>query len=315
MASISRRVGTLTAAAALFGVLLPAAAVSQTTVTRAPLLAEAPGSPSAFVLGRSAEWASGSHAAVFHNVGALRSTGGAAIWAHSFGGHATVLGITTGRALLGGAFAVGLRQVSHRGAGAGLGSLPTDEGDFLSEGPIGLNAVEATVGYSRSAPFGLRIGVGGKLLEQTVDGARVSRAALDLGATRRLGPATLGVSARNIGEDMDFGDLAAPLPLEFGVGAAVPRQAVGPLDIGGAVNLVYREDEEYVPSGGVEVAYWPIQGRTFIGRIGYAGSPSGPAQSIVLGGGIELDAWAVNYGWRPYEDLRDGHQFGITWGG
>lgn len=316
MSSTPRTPRAYATAFALFSLITtPLSGSTQELGTRAPLIAESPGSPSALVLGGAAEMASGTHSAIFHNVGALRSTGGAGVWFHSFGGHATILGISTGTNVFGGAMAVGLRQMSHRGGGTGLEALPGDEGGYLSDGQVGLSSVEATVGFSRRVPFGLRIGVAAKLLEQSINGARVSRAALDIGATRRVGPATVGLTARNIGNNLDFGDVEAPLPLEFGAGAALPRRIVGPLDIGAAINLVYRDDEELLPSGGIEVAYWPIQGRTFVGRIGYTDSPTGPAQSMVMGGAIEWDSWVLDYGWRPYRSARDSHQVGISWGG
>jgi hypothetical protein len=67
-----------------------------------------------------------------------------------------------------------------------------------------------------------------------------------------------------------------------------------------------------LPALGVELAYWPITGRTFFVRGGVR-RPEEGAQPFTLGAGYAGDKIILDYALDPFEGGRRAHRFGVKW--
>ncbi len=78
------------------------------------------------------------------------------------------------------------------------------------------------VTWSRHITDRLDMGLTGKIVRQTIDGLSASAYAADFGAIYRTGFYNTRIGARinNLGSDLTFYDIGAPLPLIFSIGAA-----------------------------------------------------------------------------------------------
>ena len=86
-------------------------------------------------------------------------------------------------------------------------------------------------------------------------------------------------------------------------------------DIGvtGAAN--WSEDRTTI-SGGLEIGYWPIRGRTFVARVGFQDPPAGSGLSPVsLGFAFWGDDITVEWAFRAYDGTESSgtHRFGLRW--
>ena len=70
-----------------------------------------------------------------------------------------------------------------------------------------------------------------------------------------------------------------------------------------------------MPGGGLEVAWWPVQRRVFIVRIGAVRVAEGDSSPFTFGAGFEGDRIRIDWAYRDYghEDFRAGsHSIGIA---
>ena len=169
-----------------------------------------------------------------------------------------------------------------------------------------------TVGYAREV-FGFDVGAAAKVVGQSVAGARARTVALDFGVARGIGPVSAALSVQNLGRDLKLGGGHTPLPkrVMLGVGTG-GRRPVGPLDIGGAVQVAREGGGEIVPGGGVEVAYWPIVRRVFIVRVGAGRVVEGDGLPVTFGAGFEGDRIRVDYSYSEHDPMLGAHQIGIV---
>jgi len=63
----------------------------------------------------------------------------------------------------------------------------------------------------------------------------------------------------------------------------------------------------------VELGYWPIQGRTFIARVGAQNVPEGEASPLSLGGSFRGDRIVLDYAFRPVDGFDDLHVITVGW--
>ena len=79
------------------------------------------------------------------------------------------------------------------------------------------------VTWARDVTDRLALGATGKMVQQSIDGVSASALALDFGAIYHVGfrNARLGARINNLGSDLTFYNIGAPLPLAFSVGAAI----------------------------------------------------------------------------------------------
>lgn len=207
----------------------------------------------------------------------------------------------------GGGVAISLHTLEYPGPASGPGTRGAGLDDLLASpvGGRGVSESAATVTYGRTL-LGVEVGVSGRAYTQRFGEARSTGGAADLGLARGLGPLRVALSARNLGGDAD-------LPEEVVLGAGAYGRPLGPLDVGAAAQIRYRDDGELVVGGGIELGYWPVRGRTFVGRVGFRNVPEGDASPVTFGGSFWGDALVLDYAYQPV-DGRDGiHRIGLGW--
>lgn len=275
----------------------------------APLVLNLPASTRAMALGGAFMLSGAESDAIFYNPAALGQASGLQIGVQRYGS-ADLAALSGVSEWFDGHIGIGVQALAY---GAGSGIVP--DGDaaevLFTNGPIGVAELAATLGYGREIA-GVRMGAAGKVFQRRAGGDRATGLALDLGAARELGPVTVGAALRNLGPALETGGSETELPRRLTLGAAVPRQPVGPLDIGGAAMVARLWDGSIVGGGGIEVAWWPVVGRTFVGRIGVR-TAEGAAQPFTFGAAFLGDALVLEYGYRSFEDVGGTHRITVGW--
>ncbi len=219
---------------------------------------------------------------------------------------------------LGGTVAAGLAVFDY-GAGGDRDGFPREptRSEGGRAGAVGRwwpGAAEfvGTVGYAREV-FGFDVGAAAKVVGRTMAGARARTAAVDLGVARGIGPVSAALAVQNLGPDLRLGRVRTPLPKRVVLGAGTRgRRPVGPLDIGGAVQVAREGGGEIVPGGGVEIAYWPIVRRVFVLRVGAARVVEGDGLPVTFGAGFEGDRIRVDYSYSERDPITGAHQVGVS---
>jgi hypothetical protein len=249
--------------------------------------------------------------AVFLHPALANSAGGIRLGYSSFGEGARGLSLATGTNWFGSAVHLSIRSLNYDlaqpgtvspAAAGGLGGLslaPGATGDPVSE-------TAATLTLGREVA-GFQFGVSGRsILQQRSGVQRRSVQSLDLGVARRLGPTTLAVSGRNLGS-------ASGLPAEAVLGLGSQALPVGPLDIAVAAQLRAPDGGDVTAGGGLEIGYWPIQGRTFIARIGVRDGVGDLVSPWSLGAAFQGDEIRIEWAWVQVEDARGFHRISLGW--
>ncbi|MGY8779079.1 MAG: hypothetical protein ACKVIN_13285, partial [Longimicrobiales bacterium] len=92
-------------------------------------------------------------------------------------------------------------------------------------------------------------------------------------------------------------------------------QQVGIFDLGYAANLGFGDDA-VTYGGGVEIGYWPVQGRTFVARAGFQSVPGdSEAKPFTTGLAFWGDEIMIEWAFRPFGGADEGgsHRFGLRW--
>ncbi len=190
------------------------------------------------------------------------------------------------------------------GAGVGLRFLERGDGDEL------VNETELSAGYARTVK-GVRVGATLAAVQIRSTSFSDAGASISMGAASDLGPVTVALSGGGMGPTLDLPD-GVTEPRPWGrVGIGTRAAPVGPLDVGGAAAITVREGGEVEGGGGVEVGWWPVQGRTFVGRIGWGGAEVAGTSQLSLGAAFLGDNFTLEYGWRPRTDARGVHAVGV----
>jgi hypothetical protein len=224
-----------------------------------------------------------------------------------FGSNASAFGVSAAGDWFGGGVALSVRTLEYPGAAGGPGLRGAGLDDFLGDpnGAPGVSESAATLTYGRTL-FGVRLGVSGRLFTQRHGDTRSTGQAADIGAATTLGPLRVALSGRNLAGDPE-------LPEEVVLGAGAYGRPLGPVDVGLAAQVRYRDDGEFVVGGGLEVGYWPIRGRTFVGRVGFRNVPEGEASPVTLGGSFWGDSLVLDYAWQPVDGLDGIHRISVGW--
>ena len=228
------------------------------------------------------------------------------------------MALSASGAWLGGTVAAGLAVFDY-GARRDLdvpqrGRTPPegDRSDAVGRSWPGATEFVGTVGYAREI-FGFDVGAAAKVVGRSLAGSRARTVAADFGMARAIGPVSTALSVQNLGPDLGLGGGYTPLPKRVVLGAGTQgRRPVGPLDIGGAVQVARKGGGEIVPGGGVEIAYWPIVRRVFIVRIGAARVVEGDGLPVTFGAGFEGDRIRVDYSFSEHEPMVGAHRVGIS---
>jgi hypothetical protein len=98
-----------------------------------------------------------------------------------------------------------------------------DPNDTETSGAYDYRDLAVGITWSRHVTNKLDMGVTGKLVRQSIDGVSATAYAADFGAIFRTGFHGMRIGSRinNLGSDLTFYDIGAPLPLTFSIGAAV----------------------------------------------------------------------------------------------
>jgi hypothetical protein len=171
-----------------------------------------------------------------------------------------------------------------------------------------LSNLVATLGYGRTVK-GVRFGVAAKVFEERIEGELGTGGAVDVGAAFSIAGATISLAAQNLGPEFELAERRTPLPRRVLLSAAHRSMPVGPLDLVSTAGVMVERDGFVAPAAGVELAYWPVQGRTFVGRFGLRRTPDGGGSPLTAGGGFVGDRFAVDY---AYERSSAGEVIGVV---
>lgn len=249
---------------------------------------------------------------IFYNPALLGEADGAGISVLRYGANATTGAVAAVTSWSGGGLGVGVQVLQHASSGLDPADIAADEGQLFATGPFGASQVSASVGYGKEV-MGFQVGVAAKVFEQRIRDASGGAVAADLGVARNVGPFTVEGYGRHLGPAVTIQGIERPLPARIGIGASMRRRMVGPLDVGGAAAVARQRDGEIVPSGGIEISYWPIRGRTFTGRFGLQRVPAGSGSPVSFGFGFTGDRLTVEYAFRRFEGVGSLHAVGFSW--
>ena len=270
-----------------------------------------PGSTRAMALGDAYMMDAGHADALFYHPALLTGAGGFGLDVQQWDAESWSSAASAAMQWLGGGVGVGLVTLQYSAPVAGPGTLPPGQDFLFASGPTPVSERVAVVGYAREL-LGIDFGVAGKLVEQRVGTARDAVGLFDIGAATELGPVALGLTVHDVGRE----PLAAAGADELGasrvvLGAGGYGQPVGPLDVGFSAQAAANSDEVLF-SGGVEIGYWPIRGRTFLARVGLAQVPDGSDMTpLALGLAYWGDSLVLEWAFQPHEG--DTHRIGLRW--
>lgn len=291
--------------------LAPTAAAAQ-SAGRLPRVLEIPASTSAMALGGAYMMNSGQADALFYHPALLTNASGFGLEVQTWSGEATSATASAAMSWFGGGVAIGLQTLQYGESAGSASPLPGGQDALFDPNTPATSERVASLGYARSV-FGLRVGVAGKLIEQRVDRTRDAVGAFDVGVATSLGPLELGLTAANLGSDMKVSPGMAQLPTRITFGAGAYGRPVGPLDMGLAGQVTRRDDGETVAGLGLQLGYWPVIGRTFVGRVGVERVPEGEGSPLTLGFAYWGDDLVLEWAWRDFGAAGGTHRFGIRW--
>ncbi len=249
--------------------------------------------------------------AVFYNPALASRAEGFALGVHWLTDAARAFTVSAAMPWWGGGVAVGLQSLEYGVGGAsslGIGGVDR----LLTDGPTAVSELAATLAFGREF-FGVRVGAAARLVDQRVGGSRRQEIVGDVGLAHDLGPGTIALAVRHLGaSDLDAQTPWDP-PTDVTLGWSAYGRQVGPLDLGVATAVTRRDDGEFLYGGGVELAYWPVRGRTFVARIGGRTVPEGDASPVTFGGSYWGDVLIVDYAFQPMDGGDGLHRFTLGW--
>jgi hypothetical protein len=286
---------------------------------RGPLVLELPASTRALALGNTFTLAFPGSDGFFYHPGVLDRAQGLSASVQRYGSSSTSLALSAGQAWLSGGVALGVQVLTYSAtsstpvAGNDVLALPADVATLREDGETGVSEMAISAGYGRRVGT-VRFGVVGKVVEQRFGPLHGAAGAFDLGAATSSGPVTLGLAARNLGPGLTMGGETIPFPVTFALGASTLQLPLGPLDVSGAAAVTYRRQGHVVPSAGLEVAYWPVTGRTLSARFGYRHLPEDQSgRGLTFGGAFLGDSIVLEYAFEGFKSGVPSHRFGLGW--
>jgi hypothetical protein len=242
---------------------------------------------------------------------AERGRGMGVSW-HRYSPDATFLSFAGGTAWWRGGVGLAVRHAEYPGPAEGIIALPRRPGDRMRRRAMGPNGpppaseTAVSVGYGRVLK-GFRVGAAVSALQLRVGNRSDRTALLDLGLARDVSRFTLGLSGGGLGPTVDLTPGFERMPWWVTAAAGSRAAPLGPADISAVASLTARTGGQLDPAVGVEVGWWPIQGRTFVGRLGVGGPEMTDAARVSLGAGFLGDSFTLEYGWRAVSGGSDLH--------
>ncbi|MDH3269744.1 MAG: hypothetical protein OEN56_00335 [Gemmatimonadota bacterium] len=299
-------------ALALSIVVLPAGVAAQ-VAGALPLTTQLPASTRAMALGDSYQMSAGHADAIFYHPALLAGASGFGLDVQRWSIEGSAVAASAAVSWLGGGVGIGLRSLQYRASGSGELAAPGGQDHLFEAESVPVSERVATLGYAREAFLGIDVGVALSLVEERVGPSQHGVALVDVGLSREVGPVTVGLTVHDLGEKPLVETGSEPSRVTLGVGRY--GRPLGPLDVGFAANMGV-DDDEFTYGGGVELGYWPIQGRTFVARFGFEDVPEGSDASVFTTG---LAYWgddiSIEWAFRPVSDADEGgtHRFGVRW--
>ncbi|MBY0488351.1 MAG: hypothetical protein K2R93_00805 [Gemmatimonadaceae bacterium] len=169
-----------------------------------------------------------------------------------------------------------------------------------------------TLGIARTL-LGWRMGGSVKYAEDRLGALHDGTVAVDLGVSKPMGPAALGVVVQNLGAGPRLGGVRGPLPTRVGVGfggGGFPLSEQ--FDIGAQMAVTVEGDGFVRPAGGAELSWVPIDGVQVVLREGLR-LPREPDESLVTAGlGLTVDRFSFDYALEPMRGGRPvSHRVGL----
>ena len=289
------------------------ASLSAQTAATLPRVLEVPASTRAMALG-DAYMMNANHAdVIFYHPAMLTSARGFGLDYQRWGTASSATTASAAMAWFGGGIGVGLQSLQFGAPDTGVGGLPGGQDHLFDLGPTAVSERVASVGYAREI-MGIDVGVTTKLVEERYAGGRDATVLFDTGIATTLGPLTAGLTYQNLGKDLRLGGVDATRPDKLSLGLGAYGRQIGILDYGVTGALAY-VGEEVIPAAGVEIGYWPIRGRTFVGRIGVRRVPAGDANPMSFGAAYWGDNIVLEWAFQPVDALDSAgtHRFGVRW--
>jgi hypothetical protein len=301
-------------AALVLGLCAPA--LGAQTPGREPAVVELPASTRAMGLGHAFQAAPDADG-VFYNPALASRARGFALGVHWLTDAARAVSVSAATPWFDGGVAVGVQALEY-GAAHTRGERSGGLDPLLVDGEVAVAELAATVAYGREL-LGLRVGVAGRLLDQRFGALRRQDFVVDVGLARSLGPGTLAFAVRHLGDDGSNGGAddgpggSLRLPTDFGLEWSAYGRPLGPFDVGVASRVARRDDGELLYGGGIELAYWPVRGRTFVARVGGRNVPEGGASPVAFGGSFWGDNLIIDYAFQAVEGTDGVHRVTLGW--
>jgi hypothetical protein len=262
-------------------------------------------------MGNAYHLASADNDAIFYHPGLVDGARGIGA-SLAFYERASLISLSAGTDWWRGGVALGVQSLSYSASAANAGPFADGEAALDTQGDVQAGETVVSAGYGRVL-LGFRVGLVGKMIDQRRGGERDATVAADFGIARRISFLTAGIAVQNLGRQPDFTGNDLDLPLAFTLGASTLPRPLGPLDLSAAASVSLQEDDTVVPAAGIEIAYWPISGRTFIGRIGFRHIDESDIRPLTLGAGFTGDRIGIDYAVQAFEDARAVHRIGLRW--
>ena len=312
--------GLLSVLALMLGVT--ATEVSAQTAGVLPKTTQLPASTRAMALGDSYVMNAGHADALFYHPALLAGASGVGFEIQRWGANSSSATVSAAVQWLGGGVGIGVRTLQYSAFGAGVLAAPAGQDHLFGFGSVPVSERVATIGYARETFFGIDLGIGVDLVDQRVDSDRQSVALFDIGVARDVGPLAIGLTVHDLGKKPIVDSGAGVAKVVIGAGAY--GQQVGIFDLGYAANLGFADDE-VTYGGGVEIGYWPVQGRTFVVQAGFQSVPGGSeAKPFTTGLAFWGDEITIEWAFRPFKEYTGdpespnayeggSHRFGLRW--
>lgn len=287
----------------------PLAAQQPATTPVIPLL---PGSTRALGMGGAFLLGSTDSDALFYNAAfadRLRGVSASVQWA---GKATTQFSMSAGTDWFGGGIGLGLSAVDYYTPVTADTPIMVAQPAQLLRRNDGTTASErmALLVYGRRIK-GVRLAATGKLIEQSVEAERNVTAAADVATAVNFSFLSIGLAAQNLGPGIEVGGTNFDLPLRTALNVGTQAAPIGPLDLSGAAEVAWTRHGDVVPAAGLELSYWPVQGRTFYLCAGGHRALEGE-KPFSLGAGFAGDKLVLDYAFSPYAD-GNVHRIGVRW--
>jgi hypothetical protein len=278
-----------------------------------PLAQQLSNSSRAMALGDAYAMDSGHADALFYHPSLLNGARGMGLELQRWGAAGSAAALSATFDFLGGGVGIGLRTLQY-GAVDGGSPAPGGQDHLFVLGDAPVSERIATVGYARPAFWGLDLGVALDFVDERVDGSKQSVVQVDVGLSGEVGPVTVGLTIADIGEKPIVDARNGPGRILLGAGAY--GKQVGIFDVGFAARVGV-DDDSFAWGGGLEVGYWPVQGRTFVARVGLQDVPDGSeALPLTTGFAFQGDNVTVEWAFRPFGDGAPNggtHRLALRW--